>query len=51
MPIQHLSYHWTHGSELAQYKTCIKGSFTQEEVGLFDNVGFIMEGKKLIWYL
>ncbi len=39
-----------------QYKTCVKGSFTQkvhevEEVGLFDDVGIIMEeSKKLIWY-
>ncbi len=40
-----------------QYKTCVRGSFTQEdhevkEVGLFDDVGIIMEeGKKLTWYL
>jgi hypothetical protein len=40
-----------------QYKTCVKGSFTQkvhevEEVGLFDDVGIIMEeAKKPIWYL
>ncbi len=39
-----------------QYKTCVKGSFTQkvhavEEVGLYDDVGIIMEeSKKLIWY-
>jgi hypothetical protein len=40
-----------------QYKTCVRGSFTREdheveEVGLFDEVGIIMEeGKKLTWYL
>jgi hypothetical protein len=40
-----------------QYKTCVRGSFTQEdheveEVGLFDDVGIIMkEDKKLTWYL
>jgi hypothetical protein len=40
-----------------KYGTCVKGYFTQEvreveEVGLFDDVGIIMEeGKKLIWYL
>jgi hypothetical protein len=40
-----------------QYKTCVRGSFTREdheveEVGLFDDVGIIMEeGKKLTWYL
>jgi hypothetical protein len=40
-----------------KYRTCVKGSFTQEvheveEVDHFDDVGIIMEeGKKLIWYL
>jgi len=40
-----------------QYRTCVKGSFTQEvhaveEACLFYDVGIIMkEGKKLIWYL
>ncbi len=37
-----------------QYRTCVKGSFTQEihEVDVFYDVGIIMEeGKKLIWYL
>jgi len=40
-----------------QYRTCVKGFFTQkvhevEEVSVFDDVGFVMEeGKKLIWYL
>jgi len=40
-----------------QYRTCVKGSFTQEvhevkEVVFFNDVGIIMEeGKKLIWYL
>jgi hypothetical protein len=40
-----------------QHKTCVRGSFTQEDheveaMGLFDNVGIIMEeGKKLTWYL
>ncbi len=40
-----------------QYKTCVRGSFTQEDheveaMGLFDDVGIIMEeGKKLTWYL
>jgi hypothetical protein len=39
------------------YRTCVKGSFTQEvheveKVGLSDEVGIIMEkGRKLIWYL
>jgi hypothetical protein len=39
------------------YRTCVKGSFTQEvheveEVGLSNDVGIIMEkGRKLIWYL
>ncbi len=33
-----------------QYRTCVKGSLTQE-MGLFYDVGIIMEeGKKLIWY-
>jgi len=40
-----------------QYKTCLRSFFTWENnevenVGLFDEVGIIMEeGKKLIWYL
>jgi hypothetical protein len=40
-----------------QYRTCVKGFFTQEvhevkEVVFFNDVGIIMEeGKKLIWYL
>ncbi len=40
-----------------QYKTCWRGFITWEDhevenVGLFDDVGIIMEGgKKLIWYL
>ncbi len=40
-----------------QYRTCVKGFFTQEvheveKVGLFYDVSIIMEeGKKLIWYL
>jgi hypothetical protein len=40
-----------------QYRTCVKGFLTQEvheveEVGLFYDVGIIMEeDKKLIWYL
>ncbi len=40
-----------------QYKTYVRGSFTREdheveELGLFDDVGIIMEEvKKLTWYL